>query len=200
MICSLPSLESLCPQLGTAGLLLLDPYGGYAPITCTSWFPTHTLRPSKKTRTRVFLLLSSLGPVTCRDKARNVRVVRGSMKNEFSANSSHSCSYYLMASTTAQNSLEGTSSIERTGAGPFWDAALSWIRAGSTESAGMPWSSSQSVLRSQGSLIYVHSSCLKSTFSWLQSRIPNPHDQSERILAHSLALRSFLPAFCHFLI
>ena len=36
LICSLPSLESLCTQLVTAGSLLPDSYGAYAPIKCTS--------------------------------------------------------------------------------------------------------------------------------------------------------------------
>ena len=52
----------------------------------------------------------------------------------------------------------------------------------------MVWSSSNSKLQSQGTLIYnIHLSCLKITFSWLQSRVPNPHDQSEWILTHSPA-------------
>lgn len=52
---------------------------------------------------------------------------------------------------------------------------MPWICAGSMSSPGTPRSSSHSVLHSPGALIYnVDLSDLKSTFSWLQSRIPSP--------------------------
>lgn len=80
-----------------------------------------------------------------------------------------------MASTTVQDSLEGTPGFRGQWGNPFWDAALPWICAGSMSSPGTLRSSSHSGLHSPGALIYnVHLSQLKIIFSWLQARFPTP--------------------------
>lgn len=59
-----------------------------------------------------------------------------------------------MASTTVQDSLEGTPEFRGQWGNPFWGAALPWICVGSISSPGTPRSSSHSVLHSPGALIY----------------------------------------------
>lgn len=72
-------------------------------------------------------------------------------------------------------------------AGPFQDAACPGsMQEACTTSHGLVFF--RQLAPEPRHLIYnIHLSCLKITFFWLQSRIPNPHDQSEWILTHSPA-------------